>query len=233
MHHHHHHMRGTLRVGTEATFPPFGFKDENGKLVGFDIDLAKAIAKKLGVKVEFKPMDFDGIIPALQSGKIDVVIAGMTITEERKKQVDFSDPYFEAGQAIVVKKGNDSIKSLEDLKGKKVGVQLGSTSEQHVKKVAKDAGVKVKKFDNFSEAFQELKSGRVDAVVTDNAVALAYVKQNPNAGVKIVGETFSGEPYGIAVRKGNSELLEKINKALEEMKKDGTYDKIYEKWFGE
>nr|5TUJ_C Chain C, Ancestral protein CDT-Anc1 [unidentified] len=224
--------RGTLRVGTDADYKPFSFKDKNGQYTGFDIDLAKALAKELGVKVEFVPTTWDGIIPALQTGKFDIVMSGMTITPERKKKVDFSDPYMTAGQTILVKKDNaDKIKSFEDLNKPdvKVAVQLGTTSEQAAKEFLPKA--KIRTFENNAEAFQEVVSGRADAMVTDSPVAAYYAKKNPGLAVVVVDEPFTHEPLGFAIRKGDPELLNWVNNWLKQMKKDGTYDKLYEKWF--
>lgn len=219
--------RGKLLVGTEPTFPPFEFVDEKNQVVGFDIDIANELAKRLGVKLEIVNLPFDSLIPALQQGKIDIIIAGMTITEERAKVVDFSKPYFEANQAIVVRKdGKFEPKKIEELVGKKVAVQLGTTGDLVISEYK---GVTVVRFQKFTDAFLELQNGRVDAVLLDEAPAKAYVKKFPKFLISAVVDT--GETYGIAVRKGNKELLNFVNQTLDILKSTGTYNKLLQKWF--
>lgn len=219
--------RGYLIVGTEATFPPFEFVDEKTKeIVGFDIDIAKEIAKALGVKLKVEDIAFDGLIPSLLTKKIDLIIAAMTITPERAKVVSFSDPYFTAGQVIVVRKNGFMPKTFEELIGKKVAVQLGTTGDLEVSKIE---GIKVVRFTRYTEAFLELQNGRVDAVVLDFAPAQAYVKMNPN--LVISSGILSQEEYGIAVRKEDKDLLEIVNSVLRNLKKS-PYDILVEKWFG-
>jgi len=219
--------RGKLIVGTEPTFPPFEFVNEKNQVVGFDIDIANELAKRLGVKLEIVNLPFDSLIPALLQGKIDLIIAGMTITEERAKVVDFSKPYFEANQAIVVRKdGKFEPKKLEELVGKKVAVQLGTTGDLVVSEIN---GVQVVRFQKFTDAFLELQNGRVNAVVLDEAPAKAYVKKFPKFLISAVVNT--GETYGIAVKKGNKELLNFVNQTLDILKSSGTYNKLIQKWF--
>jgi len=219
--------RGKLLVGTEPTFPPFEFVDEKNQVVGFDVDIANELAKRLGVKLEIVNLPFDSLIPALQQGKIDMIIAGMTITAERAKVVDFSKAYFEANQAIVVRKdGKFEPKKLEELVGKKVAVQLGTTGDLVVTEIN---GITVVRFQKFTDAFLELQNGRVDAVVLDEAPAKAYVKKFPKFSISVVVDT--GETYGIAVRKGNRELLNFVNQTLDILKSSGTYGKLIQKWF--
>ncbi|MCD6545208.1 MAG: basic amino acid ABC transporter substrate-binding protein [Thermotogae bacterium] len=218
--------RGYLIVGTEATFPPFEYYNENNEIVGFDIDIAKKIADALGVKLKIVDTAFDGLIPSLLTKKLDVVIAGMTITKERAKVVSFSDPYFIAGQVIVIRKGNPPIKDLNGLKGKVVAVQLGTTGDLVVSDLK---GLKeIRRFTKFTDAFLELKNRRVDAVVLDSAVAKAYVLSNPD--LEITSDVLSSEQYGIAVRKEDKDLLQFVNKVLEDMRKS-PYDLLIEKWF--
>lgn len=220
-------QRGKLLVGTEPTFPPFEFVDEKNQVVGFDIDIANELAKRLGVKVEIVSLPFDSLIPALQQGKIDIIIAGMTITDERAKVVDFSKPYFEANQAIVVRKdGKFEPKKLEELVGKKVAVQLGTTGDLVVTDID---GINVVRFQKFTDAFLELQNGRVDAVVLDEAPAKSYVKKFPKFLISSIVDT--GETYGIAVKKGNKELLNFVNQTLDIMKSSGVYNKLLQKWF--
>ncbi|ABS60905.1 basic amino acid ABC transporter substrate-binding protein [Fervidobacterium nodosum] len=220
-------QRGKLIVGTEPTFPPFEFVDEKNQVVGFDIDIAMELAKRLGVKLEIVSLPFDSLIPALQQGKIDLAIAGMTITKERAKVVDFSKPYFEANQAIVVRKDSKfEPKKLEDLVGQKVAVQLGTTGDLVVSDIT---GINVVRFQKFTDAFLELQNGRVDAVVLDEAPAKAYVKKFSKFSISSIVDT--GETYGIAVKKGNKELLNFVNQTLDIMKGSGQYNKLLQKWF--
>ncbi len=220
--------RGKLIVGTEPTFPPFEFVDEKNQIIGFDIDIAQELAKRLNVKLEIVSLPFDSLIPALQQGKIDLIIAGMTITEERSKVVDFSKPYFNANQAIVVRKASGFLpKTFEDLVGKKVAVQLGTTGDLVVSEIS---GINVVRFQKFTDAFLELQNGRVDAVVLDEAPAKSYVnKFSKILTLSTVIDT--GETYGIAVRKGNKELLNFVNQTLDILKSNKTYDKLLSKWF--
>jgi ABC-type amino acid transport substrate-binding protein len=218
-----------IRVGAETTFPPFEFV-ENEKYVGFDLDLADAVCKEMGAKMEFKSMGFDALIPAIQSNQIDLVASGMDATPEREKQVLFSDPYFDKnGYIIVVAKDNNNIKDWADLQGKTVGAQVGT---QHAK-LAQEAGAgTVKQIDSIAQEFMELKAGTVDAIVLDNPVAMYYLKQGADKDAKIVGTPKEGAPMVMAMNKDNKQLQEDVNKALKTLHENGTYDKIYNKWFG-
>lgn len=215
----------TWNVGTEPAFPPFE-STENGELIGFDIDLMNAIAQKAGKTVEFESLPFDGLIPGLQGGSIDAAISGMTITEERAQTVDFSDPYFDAGLAIAVQDSTTDITSLDDLEGKKIAVQIGTTGAATAEGVA---NAEVSTFDSAPLALQELANGNVDAVVNDAAVTDYAIQSGNIPGISIVGQVLTDESYGIALPKG-SENTAIINTALAEMKADGTYDALYEKW---
>lgn len=224
--------RGKLIVGVKYDLNLFGLKNpETGKVEGFDIDIAKGLAKKIlgdENKIELKEVTSKTRIPMLNNGEIDAIIATMTITEERKKEVDFSDVYFMAGQSLLVKK-DSKINSVKDLKkGMTVLTAKGSTSAQNIRKVAPQ--VNVLEFENYAEAFTALKAGQGDALTTDNALLWGMAKQDPN--YRVLDETFTKEPYGIAVRKGDKELLKVINEYLKEIKENGEYDKIYEKWIG-
>ncbi|WP_248929650.1 ABC transporter substrate-binding protein [Paenibacillus hamazuiensis] len=225
--------RGKLVAGVKYDTKLFGLKDPaSGNVEGFDIDMAKAIAKKvLGDenKLELKEVTSKTRIPMLQNGEIDIIIATMTINEERKQQVDFTDVYFKAGQSLLVKKGSP-IQSINDLKkGTKVLTVKGSTSAQNIRAKAPDATVL--EFENYQDAFTALKAGQGDALTTDNAILYGMTKQDPNYAV--VGGTFTDEPYGMAVRKGDSGFLKVVNDMLKEMQSNGEYDKMYEKWIGE
>jgi len=224
--------RGKLIVGVKYDTNLFGLKDPaTGEVKGFDVDIAKALAKKLfgdENKVELKSVVSKTRIPLLQQGDIDCIIATMTITPERGKQVLFTDSYFDAGQSLLVKKGSP-IKSLADIKpGVRVVTVKGSTPAKRIRE--KVPGATVLEFDNYQDAFMALKTGKGDVLTTDNVILLGMSKQDPN--YVVVGKNFSDEPYGIAVRKGEVEFANYINDFLKEIKSDGTYDAIYEKWLG-
>jgi len=219
--------KGKIVVGTSADYKPFEYIDQDGKIVGFDVEIMKAVGKELGLKVEFVDTAFDGLIPSLKSKKYDVVVSAMTITEKREKAVDFTQPYFNAGQVIAVMDNDDSIKSPEDLTGKVVGVQLGTTGD--LKASEMENLKEIKRYEKMTQAYIELKNGRIDAVVNDLPVTAAYIMENPD--VKIVGKPFTDENYGIAVREGDDKLEKEINGAITKLKENGTYDEIYNKWF--
>ena len=219
-----------LRVATEPSFAPFEFqKKGTNEITGFDIDLIKAVGTKAGYKVQIMNMGFDALIPALGTGNIDVAASGMTITEERKKKVTFSDPYYTSGLIIMVNKDNNEIKSIKDLEGKRIAVQIGTTGEAKGRSVK---NAKVTAFNNNVEAAMELKNKGVDAVINDAPVAEYYLATGGNATAKLVGEVMEAEEYGFAVKK-DSKLAGELNKALNTLKKNGEYDKIYKTWFGE
>lgn len=224
--------RGKLVVGVKFDTKLFGLKDPStGNVEGFDIDISKQLAKRIvgdENKVEFKEVTSKTRIPMLNNGEIDLIVATMTITEERKKEVDFSDVYFLAGQSLLVKKGSP-IRGIEDVtKDTKVMSSKGATSVKNIKE--KVPGVTVLEFDNYQDAFSALKAGQGDALTTDDAILYGMAAQDPN--FEVVGEPFTDEPYGIAIRKGNSDLMQAVNDALKELKESGEYDAIYEKWIG-
>jgi peptide/nickel transport system substrate-binding protein len=219
---------GTIRVGTNAEYPPFESVDASNNVIGFDPDLMKAIAQEAGFEVEYVNTRWDGIFVALASGEFDAVISAATITDERKQTVDFSDPYFNAGQMIAVKIGSD-IKVPADLDGKRVGVQLGTTGDIWT---SDNTSAEVVRYDEITLAFQALAQGDVDAVVNDGPTSADIVKANPEMGVTMVGEPFTDELYGIAVNKDRPEVLAAINQGLEAVRASGEYDQIYNKWFG-
>ena len=220
-----------LRVGTNADFAPFEFQDEGGKeYQGFDMDLIRAVAKEMGYTADIQNLNFDGLIPAIGSKNIDVAVSGMTINDERKEKVLFSDPYYKSGLTIVVKKDNTAINKFKDLEGKKVAVQIGTTSAEEVKKIP---NVEVKEFNSSADTFMELKAGGVDAVVNDRPVNDYYILKSGEKDVRTLDELLTSEDYGIAMAKDNTELQKKINDALKKLKDNGEYDKIYAKWFGE
>jgi len=218
-----------LTMGTNAEFAPFEFINEQNEIVGFDIDLANEIANHMGYELVIENMAFDGLIPALEANRIDVVIAAMTITEERLLEVNFSEPYFNAGQVIVVRDDNTNVTSIDDLKeGKKIAVQLGTTGDFKAQETA-SLKENILAFPQISLAFMELETGRADAVIVDKPVADRYLKVNE--GLRIVGDTLTDEYFGIAVHKDNTQLLNQINEALEAIKESGKYDELISKWF--
>ncbi|ASN18106.1 glutamine ABC transporter substrate-binding protein GlnH (plasmid) [Pantoea ananatis] len=217
-----------LVVGVDTAFVPFEFK-QGDKYVGFDIDLWNAIAKKMNVSYELRPMDFGGLIPGLQSRNMDVAMAGITITEPRKQVVDFSDGYYNADLLIAVKSNNTSITKFSDLVGKKVGLKQGTAAATFMKGKYKADYVE---FPNIDNAYLDLQAGNLDAVVHDSPNVLYYVKTAGDGKIKAVGENDSILPqqYGFAMQK-NSPLTPKVNAALKALRADGTYNKIYVKWF--
>lgn len=218
---------GKLIWGTNAAFEPYEYM-EGDTVVGIDAEIADAIAKKLGVEAQVENMDFDAIIPAVTSGKVDIGIAGMTVSEERLKNVNFSDTYVEAGQAIIVKEGSD-IKSAADLNGKIVGVQRGTTGDEYVSDEANGVSVaSVERYSNGPDAAQSLLAGKIDAVVIDNEPAKKIV-DNATGLVKLE-ENLTSEQYAIAVPKENTELLDAINNALKEMQESGELQAILDKY---
>ncbi|MEG0798034.1 MAG: basic amino acid ABC transporter substrate-binding protein [Acidaminococcaceae bacterium] len=221
-----------LRVGTEPTFAPFEFQKEGSKeYTGFDMDLARALGKQMGMKVEIVNMGFDGLIPALNAGNIDVVAAGMTITPERAQKVAFTKDYYQSGLTVMVQKANSTIKGIEDLKGKRIAVQIGTTGAMEAHKIQ---GATVIEFNTNPEAALELKNGGVDAVVNDLPVVAYFLEQGGGkAYAKMTGKVVTSEKYGLAAKKGNDKLVSEMDQALATLKKNGEYDKIYKTWFGE
>ncbi|MEZ4769651.1 MAG: transporter substrate-binding domain-containing protein [Caldilineales bacterium] len=219
---------GVVKVGTNAEYPPFESVDENGNVIGFDIDLMNAIAKAAGFEVEFVNTRWDGIFVALSSGEFDAVASAATITDERKQAVDFSDPYFNAGQVLVVKQGSD-IATVDDLAGKRVGVQLGTTGDIWS---SENTQAEIVRYDEVTLAFQALGNGDIDAIINDAPTSADILKANPEIGAVIVGEPFTDEFYGIAVNKGRQDVLKAINEGLAAIRASGEYDDIYAEWFG-
>lgn len=218
-----------LRVGSDVAYPPFEYVDDaTGEFLGFDMDVIREVGRRMGVQVQIDNVAWEGIIPGLLAGHYDVIISAMTITDERAQAVDFSDPYFATGQVIVVRADNDSITQPSDLVGKTVAVQIGTTGQFAAESIE---GAIVDHYPLTPEAFLALKLGRADAAVVDELVAIEEAQANPGE-VKVVGTPFTIEFYGIAMRKGREDLLRDINRALAGMKADGTYDELYDRWFG-
>lgn len=219
-------------VGTDAAYAPFESQNDKGEIVGFDIEVVQAVAKKAGIEVKFVNTPWEGIFNTLAQGDRDLVVSAVTITDERKQTLDFSDPYFDAQQLIAVK-GNSKVTKFTDLKKLKVGVQTGTTGDEAVTKLLGKTSTAIKRFESTPLALKELESGGVDAVVADNGVVINYVTNNPGGKFRsIADKEFVPEQYGIALKKGNAELLGKVNKGLADIKADGTYDAIYTKYFG-
>ena len=219
-------------VGTDAAYAPFESQNEKGEIVGLTVDMLNAVAKKAGIEVKFVNTPWEGIFNALQQGDRDMLASSITITDERKQTMDFTDPYFDAVQLIAVKEGS-KIAKFDDLKKAKVGVQTGTTGDEAVTKLLGKNSTAIKRFESTPLALKELESGGVDAVVADNGVVINYVTNNPGAKFKTVSDkAFVPEQYGFAVKKGNAELLGKLNKGLADIKADGTYAAIYAKYFG-
>lgn len=222
-----------LIVGLDDSFPPMGYRDENNEIVGFDIDLAKAAAEKMGVEVEFQPIDWDSKELEIETGKIDLIWNGFSINPEREETFELTKPYLNNRQIILVPQ-DSAIASKADLAGKNVGVQDGSTAldavnadEIHTQFASNPT------YDTNILAIEDLKVGRVDAVVVDEVVANNYIQQNPDANLKTLSDDFGAEQYAIAAKKGNTELIDKLQSALDELNADGTSAEISNKWFGE
>ena len=214
---------GTLVMATNAEFPPYEYY-EDGDIVGIDVEIAKAIAAKLGMELQIEDMAFDAIIPAVTSGKADFGAAGMTVTEERQRSVEFTDTYANSNQVAIMKEDSD-ITGSDALAGKIIGVQLGTTGDALATEI-KDATVE--RYNKGLEAVQSLTQGKIDAVVIDQATAEAFVKKTE--GIKILEEKMSEEEYAIAIKKGNMELVEKMNEAIKELKEEGKIDEIVAKY---
>ncbi|MCM0610357.1 MAG: basic amino acid ABC transporter substrate-binding protein [Ideonella sp. WA131b] len=219
-------------VGTDAAYAPFEIQNEKGEIVGFDIDVVNAIAAKAGIEVKFVNTPWEGIFNTLQQGDRDMIVSAVTITDERKQTMDFSEPYFDAAQLIAVKESS-KVAKFADLKKLKVGVQTGTTGDEAVSKLLGKTNTNIKRFESTPLALKELEAGGVDAVVADNGVIAHHVANNPGGKFKTVSDPgFVPEQYGIALKKGNAELLAKVNQGLAAIKADGSYAQIYARYFG-
>ena len=222
----------TLVIATDATWPPMEFVDENKQIVGFDIDLMNAIAKAMDFQVEFKNTAWDGIFAGLEAGEYDAIMSCVTIYPEREEKYDFSDPYLNAGQIVVVRADETTIQGSSDLSGKTAGAQIGTTGATAIEDVG---GATLREYDTIDLAMQDLVSGNIDAVVCDTPVAADFaLASDPFKGkLKIVGEAFTDEHLGMVVRKGEmQDLLKLFNDGLKKVQGDGTYDEIVAKWIG-
>jgi cystine transport system substrate-binding protein len=226
--------KGVLKVGVMGTYQPYNFLNKDQQMDGFDVDIAKEIAKRLGVKTEFVAQEFSGMLAGLQAKKFDAVISQMTITPERQKQLDFSDPYITNDVKVIVRQDNNTIKSVNDFKGKNIGVGLGTNDETYLRTVLlpKVGNFNIKTYDDVITSLKDLDAGRIDATI-NNMYAIKPVVDKNGFKIKAVGDPIKSDKAGIAVRKGNPEFVKKINSILSDMKKDGTYNKIFVKWFGE
>ncbi|WJQ81510.1 transporter substrate-binding domain-containing protein [Brevibacillus brevis] len=211
--------------GTDATYPPFEF-EKDGKYVGIDIDLINAIAKEEGFEVEIKPMDFKGIIPAVQAKQLDGAIAGISMNDKRKEILDFSEPYYQAGLSLVVREDNTTINGEADLAGKTIAIKKGTTGATFADELGQKYGATVKYFDDSPSMFQEVQNGNADVTIEDYPVISYKITVDPASKLKIVGDRLNGDHYGIAVLKGNKELQDKLNSGLKKLKENGKYDEI-------
>lgn len=217
---------GKFLIGTDATYPPFESQDlQSGEVAGFDIDLMKAICQKLGVQPEFIVVPFDGIIPGLNNHKYDAIISAFTITVAREEVIDFTDPYYVAGQVIAVPLRDTVIKEMTDLEGKRIGAQLGTTGEMLAKQITRG---EVISFDNISAAFIDMENGKLDAIINDKPTSQMIIKVRRSA--KIVGPLLTKESYGIAVRQGDKRLLEALNMALQQFREEGVLEELNRRW---
>jgi ABC-type amino acid transport substrate-binding protein len=221
----------TYIVGTDAAYAPFEWVEPSGEIVGFDIEVLKAIAEEEGITLQFENTAWDGIFLTLDSGERDLLISAITITDERKETMDFTGPYFEATQLIAVPAGSDVTK-FEDLKGKKVAVQTGTTGDLIVSELLGATSGDIYRYESTPLALQEMVNQGVDAVVADNVVVLEYIKNNPDKNfASINDDSFPKEFYGMAVKKGNQELLDILNNGLQTIKDNGKYEEIFNKYF--
>jgi polar amino acid transport system substrate-binding protein len=220
---------GKIVVATDASSIPFEYVNpQTGQIEGFDIDLLNAIAAETGLEIEYVDVNFDSLLAGMADCEYDAAISSITITEERSQQMLFSEPYFTAGQVVVVRKDNVDIKSKDNLVGKVVGVQVATTGNIEADKIA---GAKVKQYDNVAQAYQDLIKGEIEAVIYDNSLAQYFINTNPDT-LKAVGTLLTDENYGIAVCKNNRQLLNKINSGLKAVRDQGTVDSLFKKWIG-
>ncbi len=220
---------GKIRIGTEGTYAPFTFHDKNQKLTGFDVEIAEEVAKRLGVKAEFIETKWDGMFAGLDAKRFDAVVNEVAIKKDRQEKYDFSDPYIVSKAVLIVHTDNTEIKKFADLKGKKSAQSLTS----NLTDIAKSNGAEIVQVDGFNQAIDLLTSKRIDGTINDGLSFLDFKKQKPDAPIKVVDTATAKDQNAILFNKGNKELVDAVNKALSDMKQDGTYLKISEKWFGE
>jgi len=225
---------GEMTIGIMGTYAPYNYMGKDKEYTGFDVDIAKEIAKRLDVKAKFVAQDFSGLIPGLQKGKFDALVSQVTITDERKKAIDFSEPYITNEVKVIVKENTNNIKSVKDFKGKTIGVGLGTNDETYLRNdlMPEVGNFKISTYDDVITTLKDLDAGRIDATI-NNVYALKPIIEENGYKIKAVGEAIKADKAAVAVKKGNPKFVKAINKALEDMKNDGTYKKIFVKWFGE
>lgn len=225
---------GTIKIGLMGTYQPYNFLNENKEMDGYDADVAKELAKRMGVEVEFVAQEFSGMIAGLQTEKFDAVISQMTITDERKEQMDFTEPYIKNNVKVIVQEDNTSITSKEDFVGKEIGVGLGTNDETYLRTVLiPEVGeFNIRTYDDVITTLKDLDAGRIDATI-NNLYAIKPVIEKNGYKIKAVGDAIKSDFAGVAIRKGNETLLKELDKHLAEMKEDGTLSEIHVKWFGE
>lgn len=217
-----------LKVGFEGTYPPFNFLNDDQKYDGFDVDISNEIAERLGAETEFVATKWESLIGGLKSDKFDIVIAQMTVTEERKKSVDFTDPYVVTGSVLITREDTDGITKLEDIKGKNVGVGGGTTFEEVANSVD---GANVKTYKAVNDYIADLMNKRLDLIINDQLLMSYNIKEN-DLPLKISSDIVNKDEIGMAIKKDNDDFVKEVNQILEDMKEDGTYSEIYKKWFG-
>lgn len=220
-----------ITIGVDDSYPPMEFRNENNELVGFDVDFAEALAAEMGVEIEFIPTGWDGIFSGLEADKYDMIISSVSITNERLEGFEFSKPYLANGQVIVVAPGDDSVKSAADLAGKNVGVQLGTTADEAVEKQMAKTPFEITKYDDITQTFADMKTGRLQAIVVDYAVAIDYVSKNPDDYV-ITTAQLTNEPIGVCIKKGNTDLKDQVNEALAKLQSSNSLVAISQEWLG-
>lgn len=223
-------IKDEYTVATDTSFVPFEFKEDD-EYVGFDIDLINAIADEVGFDINLETTNFDGIIPGLQTGKFDMALAGIGITDERAEKIDYSDPYYESGLQIGIAPGNDEIDDIDDLAGKDIATRLGSTSADYIEENIDDA--EADQYEQLDQAYLAVENGDDDAILYDQPNVAYYIQTKGEDKLEMVGDLHQAEDYGIAFAKDQDDLVDEVNEALETLKEDGTYDEIYEEWFGE
>lgn len=223
---------GVLTIGVDDSYPPMEYKDDSGNTVGFDVDMANEIGKRLGKKVEFVSTAWDGIFQALNTNKFDAVISAVSMTDEREQAFEFTKPYIANAQMIVVRPGNNSIKKPEDLAGKKVGCQISTTANDSADYLQQKEGIKfnLSTYDQIIQPFQDMKAGRLDAIIVDEVVGQYYIAQSPKE-YKAAALKLTNEPIGACFKKGNTTLRDEVQKAIDAMNADGTMKKLSQKWF--
>lgn len=223
-------LEDTYVVASDTSFVPFAF-DEDGEYVGFDMDIINTLAERVGFEIQLETTNFDGIIPGLQTGSFDIAIAGIGITEERAEVIDYTDPYYMSGLRIAVAADDEEIENVEDLEGRTIATRLGSTSAAYIEENIPDATANT--YEQLDQAYLSVEGGGSDAILYDAPNVEYYVQTAGEDSLKVTGDLFEAENYGIAVSKGNEDLVEALDEALAEIIEDGTYAEIHTEWFGD